>query len=201
MAQGDRGILAVAWTRECESVVFVISSFGSREIAQSTRLGSTQTQRMDTKDSINLRVLQQQDKTVAKLLKQSPYVVLYTYSMTESSWSKLPFEGTLFIYQTTNGKCGYRILNRLSLECFSRLLDSEEDVMETEGYVIHRIGEEILGFWIWDGEDRTHIFEAMKSAAKLGATAKESPVSNVIDVNALFQPKAATAWTPSTIKG
>lgn len=81
--------------------------------------------------------------------------------------AKVPYEGTLFIYENGDGSCGYRILNRLSLECFTRSLDVEDDLMETEGYVIHRCDEnEIWGFWIWDGEDRQKIYAAMKNAAR-----------------------------------
>lgn len=128
---------------------------------------------MDAREEINLRVLRQHDPSIGVILKQSPYVVLYSYSLTESSWSKLPFEGTLFVYRaaTPGHACGYRILNRLSLECFSRHLLAEEDVMETEGYVIHRSGDDIWGIWIWDSEDRSHIYAAMRDAARTSESA------------------------------
>lgn len=163
---------------------------------------------MDARDEINLRVLKQQDSTIESILKQSPYVVLYSYSISEASWSKLPFEGSLFVYSTVSDTCGYRILNRLSLDCFSRSLDTEEDVMETEGYVIHREGDSIWGIWIWDSEDRSNIYTAMRAAAKQSEEAAErnkhdsATVDNtngIIDVNSLFGAENKRAWTPTTI--
>lgn len=161
---------------------------------------------MSQRDEINLRVLQHQDPTVESIYKQSPYVVLYSYSMADSSWSKLPFEGTLFVYRTKQGAYGYRILNRLSLECFTQLLTSEEDVMETEGYVIHRAGEEIWGIWIWDGDDRSNIYLAMKEAAKLNALQTPQSSAHTLAFEGASTSQSMTAstgadsWTPSSIK-
>lgn len=163
---------------------------------------------MDTREVINLRVLQQHDPTIRKILKQSPYVVLYSYSLTDSSWSKMPFEGTLFVYETNTDRCGYRILNRLNLECFSRSLDSEEDVTETEGYVIHKGGEDIWGIWIWDSEDRMDIYASMRDAARRSETVKvdtkasfvtSGDSNGVIDIATLFGPARKDTWTPTTI--
>lgn len=137
---------------------------------------------MDTRELINLRVLQQHDKCIRKILKQSPYVVLYSYSLTDSSWSKLPFEGTLFVYETDTDQCGYVILNRISLDCFSKPLMAEEDVTETEGYVIHKCEEDIWGIWIWDSEDRMNIYRSMRDAARSAeAACAPTPIGNKID--------------------
>ncbi|ORY86248.1 hypothetical protein BCR37DRAFT_344048, partial [Protomyces lactucae-debilis] len=113
---------------------------------------------MHIRDEINLRVLKGHEAGIRGIRKQTPYVVLYNYSITEGSWAKLPYEGTLFVYETQARLCGYRILNRLSLDCFSRDIESDQDVMETEGYIIHRTGEDIWGIWIWDSKDRAELF-------------------------------------------
>lgn len=162
---------------------------------------------MDTREVINLRVLQQHDKSIRKILKQSPYVVLYSYSLPDSSWSKMAFEGTLFVYETESKEYGYRILNRLNLDCFSKSLHSAEDVAETEGYVIHKCGDDIWGLWIWDSQDRMNIYTAMREAAKAAEAAEalhpatnETP-STVIDVASLFAPARKDTWTPTTITG
>lgn len=155
---------------------------------------------MDAREEINLRVLQQHDSSIKSLIKQSPYVVLYNYSIENSSWSKLPYEGSLFIYSTSNGSCGYRILNRLSLDCFSNELHVEEDVMETEGYVIHKCGEDIWGIWIWDSADRSNIYQAMRKAARVSESIR-SPNHDQGATSSLSPPPRTHTWTPSTIVG
>lgn len=160
---------------------------------------------MNTREEINLRVLKQHDPSIDKILKQSPYVVLYSYSVDQGSWSKLPYEGTLFVYQTATGHCGYRILNRLNLDCFSRMLKAEEDVMETEGYVIHRCDEDIWGIWIWDSQDRSNIYAAMRDAAKMSedSVGQGSGTLEEGGNQADGQPSSIKmeSWTPSTITG
>lgn len=161
---------------------------------------------MDTRGEINLRVLQQHDSSISSILKQSPYVVLYSYSVAEESWSKLPYEGSLFVYEMKDGTCGYRILNRLSLDCFARTLSSAEDVMETEGYVIHRSDQDIWGIWIWDGEDRNNIYAAMRNAAQLSENAALRGPSHPAKEPILPEseavpdiPSRKQTWTPTTI--
>lgn len=143
---------------------------------------------MSTRDEINLRVLQQQDKSIAYILSQTTFVVLYRYSLAEASWSKLPYEGTLFVFERSDGVCGYTILNRLSLERFSKTLESEESVMETEGYVIHKDGDDIWGLWIWDEPNRTEVFQAMQQAAFKTQTRTKIMynASRSLDLGALF---------------
>ena len=147
---------------------------------------------MSTRDEINVRVLQQQDRNIIHILAQTTFVVLYKYSLAESSWSKLPFEGTLFVFERNDGSCGYSILNRLSLDNFTKTLLSEEDVMETEGYVIHKVGEDIWGLWIWDEPYRSDVFRAMKSAAQrtqMTISAAQNGCGQ-IHLGALFEGKA-----------
>lgn len=173
---------------------------------------------MDARNDINLRVLRNLDATVQTILKQSPYVVLYSYSTTHAEWSKVSFEGTLFIYRTLSGHA-YRILNRFNLDSFSRPLEDPRDVVETEGYVIHRIGEEIWGLWIWDDQDRRNIYDAMVLAAQSSqrsmasqaqdnATKKDVALTeqkvtkqgSEIPVDSLFAGSAAKRpWTPTTV--
>ena len=116
---------------------------------------------MDAREELNLRVLRKQDPAITRIVQQSPYVVLYTYSLETGAWEKCAFEGTLFVYETARRARGYRILNRLALECFSRTIDSAEDIAEADGYVIHRSGDDIWGLWIWDANDRSPVLEAM----------------------------------------
>ena len=120
---------------------------------------------MDARDELNLRVLRKQDPSISSIVRQSPYVVLYAYSLESGAWEKCAYEGTLFVYETTAGNRGYRILNRLALECFSKTIESPEDIAEADGYVIHRsTDDDIWGLWIWDENDRTPVFDAMKAA-------------------------------------
>jgi hypothetical protein len=139
-----------------------------------------QSEKMHMRDEINLRVLKGHDASIRGVRKQTPYVVLYNYSVSEGSWSKRPYEGTLFVYETQARHCGYTILNRLALDCFSRNIESDADVMETEGYIIHRTGDDIWGIWIWDSKDRAELFSAMQRAgmrSRKTAAGKSKPVA------------------------
>lgn len=138
---------------------------------------------MDARDELNLRVLQKQDPSIGRIVRQSPYVVLYTYSVETGSWEKCPYEGTLFVYeardQSSSGAVrGYRILNRLALECFARTVEASEDVAEADGYVIHRSGDDIWGLWIWEAKDRLAVYEAMKGDDRDGGAAHPYDDSN-----------------------
>ncbi|KAG5517980.1 hypothetical protein PMAC_000435 [Pneumocystis sp. 'macacae'] len=115
---------------------------------------------------LNIRVLRLHHPKITSIVARSPYVVLYSFSDTEKTWTKEHCEGTLFIFSTNNGY-GYTILNRLSLESFSADLVCPDDLEYSDPYIIHRLhNEKIYGLWIWEEIDRQKISSLMINCAK-----------------------------------
>ncbi|KAI5187571.1 hypothetical protein NEHOM01_2279 [Nematocida homosporus] len=104
---------------------------------------------------IILRVLQSRDSMFHKLLLSTLNVILYRYT---DSWSRLPVEGALYVYQREDTpSLGLLVLNRKTPRDFHLLVDSGVVGVEVfDRFIIIKraIGWEIevYGLWFYDSQ-------------------------------------------------
>ncbi|KAI8325656.1 PH domain-like protein, partial [Martensiomyces pterosporus] len=107
----------------------------------------------------NLQVLRRYDSEIQAIIDTTSHVVLYQFQHDTSSWAKKDVEGALFIFQRASAPCyGFMVMNRLSLDNYTELLNPEMNFQPSDQFLIYRSdGGDVIGIWIYEESDRIRI--------------------------------------------
>jgi hypothetical protein len=128
------------------------------------------------KNVLNLNVLKRYDSDIHTILQTTSHVVLYDYKLNE--WNKKGIEGTLFLYEKSNQKYGFIILNRIGLDSLQvDLMDLQ--VQSLGEYIMYKKGEDVCGLWIFGNEDRQSLFHQLDTLIKKNPTVQELSLEEI----------------------
>ncbi|KAL9105350.1 MAG: hypothetical protein Q9227_009470 [Pyrenula ochraceoflavens] len=150
-------------------------------------------------EELNISVLQRHFPAVQSILSIAPYVVVYVFNSSSTSWEKSGIEGSMFVSQLDayphlgNDRYSVFVLNRRGLDNFEAELHQEGDVEITEEYVILKTKspedpdtEKIIGLWIFSepppsstSETRTINAQLIKQCAVQAGLSRQKAEQNL----------------------
>ncbi|KAG8098889.1 hypothetical protein GUJ93_ZPchr0013g34042 [Zizania palustris] len=118
---------------------------------------------------LNLTVLRRLDPAVADIVITAAHVVLYSFDILTSQWSRKAVEGSLFVVKrNTQPRFQFVVMNRRNTENHTEdLLGGFEYEVEVPYIMYRNAAEEVIGIWFYDPQECekvAHVFCRVRNA-------------------------------------